>query len=262
MPCMRNGRESGGKYSVKMLSNWYLTVIRYWVKNFWSFLTSMCLTLWWFLPQILNIWQPIFYISYCKKSYKPLNIELLLSSHQVRSNSFETPWTAACQASLTFTISLSLLKLMFIELVMPSNYIILCQPLLLLSIFPSIRVFSCELTLCIRWPKYWSFSINPLNEYSGLISLRIDWFDLLAVLGTLKSLLQHHSSKASMFQCSAFFTVQLSFVPDYWKNHSFDYMDLCQQSDPWAGKTPCCGATKPMHYNYWRPNIEQQGFCH
>ena len=211
MPCMRNGRESGGKYSVKMLlSNWYLTVIRYWVKNFWSFLTSMCLTLRWFLPQILNIWQPIFYISYCKKSYKPLNIELLLSSHQVISNSFETPWTAACQASLTVTISLSLLKLMFIELVMPSNYIILCQPLLLLSIIPSIRVFSRELTLCIRWPKYWSFSINPSNEYSGLISLRIDWFDLLAVLGTLKSLLQHHSSKASMFQCSAFFTVHLS----------------------------------------------------
>ena len=102
---------------------------------------------------------------------------------------------------------------MTIELVMPSNYLILCRPLLLLpSIFPSIRVFSNELTLCIRWPKYWSFSfsISLSNEYSGLISLRMDWFDLLAVQGTLKSLLQHHSSKASILQCSAFFTVQLS----------------------------------------------------
>ena len=112
---------------------------------------------------------------------------------------FETPWTAACKASLSFTVSLSLLKLMFIELVMPFNHIILCQPLFLSSIFPSTRVFSTELTLCIRWLKYWRSSINPSNEYSGLISLRIDWFDLLAVLGTLKSLLQHHSSKASMF---------------------------------------------------------------
>ena len=112
---------------------------------------------------------------------------------------FETPWTAACQASLSFTVSLSLLKLMFIELVMPFNHIILCQPLFLSSIFPNTRVFSTELTLCIRWLKYWHSSINPSNEYSGLISLRIDWFDLLAVLGTLKSLLQHHSSKASMF---------------------------------------------------------------
>ena len=107
----------------------------------------------------------------------------------------------------------SLLKLMSIELVMPSNHLILCHPLLLLSsIFPSIRVFSNESVLCIRWPKYWSFSfsINPSNEYSGLISLRIDWLDLLAVQGTLKSLLQHHSSKASILWRSAFFTVQLS----------------------------------------------------
>ena len=124
---------------------------------------------------------------------------------------FATPWTAACQASLSFAISRSLHKLMSIELVIPSNLHILCCPLLLLpSIFPSLRVFSNELTLCIRWPQYWSFSISSSNEYSGLISIRIDWFDLLAVQGTLKSLLQHHSSKASILQCSAFFMVRLS----------------------------------------------------
>ena len=126
---------------------------------------------------------------------------------------FATPWTAACQASLSFTNSRSLLKLMFIESVMPSNHLILCCPLLLLtSIFHSIRVFSNELVLRIRWPKYWSFSFNisPASEHPGLISFRMDWLDLLAVQGTLKSLLQHHSSKASIFRCSAFFTVQLS----------------------------------------------------
>ena len=114
---------------------------------------------------------------------------------------FANPWTAACQASLSVTSSQSLLKLMSIESVMPSNYLILCHPLLLLpSIFPSIRVFSSELVLRIRWPKYWSFSfsISPSNEQSGLISFRIDWLDLLAVHGTLKSLLQHYSSKASI----------------------------------------------------------------
>ena len=114
---------------------------------------------------------------------------------------FVTPWTAAHQASLSITISQSLLKLMSIESVMPSNHLILCHLLLLLpSVFPSIRVFSSESVLCIRWPKYWSFSlsINPSSGYFGLISFRIDWFDLLAVQGTLKSLLQHHSSKASI----------------------------------------------------------------
>ena len=123
---------------------------------------------------------------------------------------FVTPWTAARQASLSITNSWSLLKLMSIMLVMPSNLLILCHPLLLLpSIFPSIRVFSNESTLLIRWPKYWSssFNIRPSNEYPGLISFRMDWLDLLAVQGTLKSLLQHHSSKASILQCSAFFTV-------------------------------------------------------
>ena len=126
---------------------------------------------------------------------------------------FVTPWTAACQASLSFTISQGLLKLISIESVMPSNHLILCCPFLLLpSIFPSIRIFSNESALHIRWPRYWSFSlsISPSNEYSGLISFRIDWLDLLAVQGTLKSLLQHHSSKASIFQCSTLFMVQLS----------------------------------------------------
>ena len=126
---------------------------------------------------------------------------------------FETPWTAAHQASLSITNSQSLLKLTSIQLVVPSNNFTLCRPLLLLpSIFPSIRVFSNESVLCIRWPKYWSFSFSiiPSSEYSGLISFRIDWFDLLAVQPTLKSLLQHHSSKASILQHSAFFIVQLS----------------------------------------------------
>ena len=124
-----------------------------------------------------------------------------------------SPWTAACQASLSITNSWSLFKLMSIELVMPSNYLTLCRPLLLPpSIFPSIKVFSNESALHIRWPKYWgfSFSISPSKKYSGLISFRMDWFDLLAVQRTLKSLLQHHSSKASILQHSAFFTVQLS----------------------------------------------------
>ena len=124
-----------------------------------------------------------------------------------------TLWTAARQASQSVTNSRSLLKLMSIASVMPSNHLILCCPLLLPpSIFPSIRVFPIELVLCIRWPKYWSFSLNisPSNEYSGLTALRIDRLDLFAVQGTLKSLLQHHSSKASVLQCSAFFIVQLS----------------------------------------------------
>ena len=125
---------------------------------------------------------------------------------------FATPWTAACQASLSITNSRSPPKLMSIESVMPSNHLILCRLLLLLpSIFPSIRVFSDESALHIRWPKYWSFSFNisPSNEHPGLISFRIGWLDLLAIQGTLKSLLQHHSSKASVLRCSAFFIVQL-----------------------------------------------------
>ena len=126
---------------------------------------------------------------------------------------FATPWTAAHQASLSIINSWSLPKLMFIESVMPSNHLILYRPLLFLpSILPSIKVFSNESVLRIRWPKYWSFSLNisPSNEYSGLISFRMDWLDLLAVQGTLKSLLQHHSSKASVLWSSASFMIQLS----------------------------------------------------
>ena len=132
-------------------------------------------------------------------------------SHSVVSDS-ATPWTTAHQASLFITNSQNLLKLMSTESMMPSNHLILCRPLLLPSILPSIRVFSSESILPIRWPKYWSFSfiISPSNEYSGLISFRIDWLDFLAVQRTLKSLLQHHSSKASILWYSTFFTVQLS----------------------------------------------------
>ena len=134
------------------------------------------------------------------------------------------PWTAAFQASLSFTISWSVLGLMSIESVMPTNHLILYRPLLLLpSVFPRIRVFPNELALHIKWPKYWSFifSISLFNEYSRLISFRINWFDLLAVQRTLKSLLQHHSSKASILMCSAYGPT-LTSIHDYWKNHSFD----------------------------------------
>ena len=139
---------------------------------------------------------------------------------------FVTPWTAAHQASLPITNSWSLLKLMSIESVMPSNHLNLCRPLLLSpSIYPSIRVFSNESALRIRWPKYWSFSFNisPSNEYSGLISFRMDWLDLLAVQGTLKSLLQHHSSKVINSSALTFlYSPTLTSIYDHWKNHSFD----------------------------------------
>ena len=138
-----------------------------------------------------------------------------------------TPWTAACPASLSVTISQCMLKLMSIELVMPSNHLILYRLLLLLpSIFTSIRIFSKQLTLCIRWPKYWSFNFSnsPLDEYSGLISFRIDWFDLLSVQGTLKSLLQHHSLKALILGHTAFFLFQLSHP------YMTADLDLCRQS--------------------------------
>jgi len=146
-------------------------------------------------------------------------------SHSFVSDSV-TPCTAACQASLFITNSPSLLKLMSIKLMMPSNHLILCHLLLLLpSIFPSIRVFPNESVLRTRWPKCWSFSfsISPSNEYSGLVSFRFDWLDLLAVQGTLKSLLQLYSSKASILWHSVFFMVQLSLsMHDYWKKHIFD----------------------------------------
>ena len=148
-----------------------------------------------------------------KTDYGRLNYALYSVQLLSHVRLFVTPWTAAHQASLSITNFWSLLKLMSIESVMPSNHLILCRPLLLPpSIFPSIRVISSKSALCIRWPKYWSFSFNisPSNEHPGLISFRMDWLDLLAVQGTLKSLLQHHSSKASILQHSAFFIVQLS----------------------------------------------------
>ena len=147
---------------------------------------------------------------------KPMILALTIQFSSVQSLSrvwlFVNPWTTARQAFLSITNSWSPPKPMSIVLVMPSNHLILCHPLLSPSIFPSIRVFSNELALCIRWPKYWSFSFNisPSNEHPGLISFRMDWLDLLAVQGTLKSLLQHHSSKASILRHSDFFIVQLS----------------------------------------------------
>ena len=145
-----------------------------------------------------------------------------------------TSWTTALQSPLSSTISWSSLKFITIELVMPSNQLILCHPLPLLpSVFPSIGVFSSESALHIRWSKYQSliFSISPFNEYSELISFRIDWVDLLAVQRILESLLQHDNLKGSILQCSAFFMVQLISIHDYWKNHSFNYMVFCRQSD-------------------------------
>ena len=143
------------------------------------------------------------------------------------SQLFVTPWTAVHQASLSITNSWSLLKFMSIESVMPSSHLILCHPLLLPSIIPSIRVFSSESVLCIRWPKYWSFSFNisHFNEYSGLISFRMDWLGLLTVQGTLKSLLQHYSSKASVLFSLVLnfpYSPTLTSIHDYWKNHNFD----------------------------------------
>ena len=146
---------------------------------------------------------------------------------------FATHWTATLQDSLSFSISQSLLKFMSIELMMQCKHLILCHLLLLISIFPSIKVFSNELALHIRWPKYWSFSfsISPSNEYSRVISFRIDWFDLLAVQGTLKSLLQHQFESINSSVLSLPYGPTLTSIHDYWKNHSFDYMNLCQQND-------------------------------
>ena len=162
-----------------------------------------------------------------KESMQIISPSLLFSSVQSLSHVqfFETPWTAAHQASLSFTISWRLLKLMSIELVMPSNQLILCHPLLLPpSIFPSIRVFSNKSVLCIKWPKYWSFnfSISPFNEYSGLISFRMDCFDLLTLQGTLKSLLQHNSTASILLALSFLYSPILTSIQDYWKNYSFD----------------------------------------
>ena len=162
-----------------------------------------------------------------KESMQIISPSLLFSSVQSLSHVqfFETPWTAAHQSSLSLTISWRLLKLMSIELVMPSNQLILCHPLLLPpSIFPSIRVFSNKSVLCIKWPKYWSFnfSISPFNEYSGLISFRMDCFDLLTLQGTLKSLLQHNSTASILLALSFLYSPILTSIQDYWKNYSFD----------------------------------------
>ena len=146
---------------------------------------------------------------------------------------FAAPQTAACQASLSITNSQGLLKLRSIESVTPSNHLILCCPLLLLpSIFPNVRVFSNESVLPIRWPKCWrfSFNISSSNEYSGLISFRMDWFDLLSVQGTLKSLFQHHSSSINSSVLSFIYCPSLTSIHDYWKNHSLDETDLCWKS--------------------------------
>ena len=159
-----------------------------------------------FLPSSLSL---LFFFSF-HLTFRISSIQLLIC---VQLSA--TSWTVARQVSLSIIKSWSLLKLMSIESVMPTNHLIHCHPLILLpSIFPSIRVFSNESVLHIKWPKYWSFSFStsPPNEYSGLISFRMDWFDLLVVQGTLKSLLQHHSSKASILQCSAFFIVQVSLL--------------------------------------------------
>ena len=161
---------------------------------------------------------------------------LLSFSHSVLSDSLQPHGlTAACQAFLSFIISWSLLKLMSIEFMMPFNHLILCRPLLLLpSIFPSIRVFFNESALHIRWPKYWSFSfsISPSNEYSALISFRTDWFDLLAVQGILKSLLQYHLMFESINSSvlSFLYGPALTSIHNYWKNHGFDYTKLCWQN--------------------------------
>ena len=165
----------------------------------------------------------------------------ILSSVQSLSHVwlFVTLWTTVCQASLSITNSWSLLKLMSIKLKMPSNHLIVYHPLLFMpSIFPSIRVFANELAFCIRWPKYWSFSfsISPSNGYSGLISFRIDWFDLLAIQGALNSLVQHYSLKTSVLWCSAFFIVQLSHPYMTTGKNSFDQMDVCWQSNVSAFK--------------------------
>ena len=193
--------------SIRVFSKESVFLIR-WPK-YWSFSFSITFLYSKFLLASLCLLWTIFLL--------PREPHLVISFSSVQSLScvqlFATPWTAACQASLSVTNSWSLLKPMSTESVMPSNHLVLCHPLFLLpSIFPSIRVFSNESVLRIRWPKYWNFSfrISPSNEYSGLISFRIDWFDLLAVQGTLKCLLQHHNSKASILWHSAFFMVQLS----------------------------------------------------
>ena len=173
------------------------------------------------------------YMALCMTPACSLSHDLSWIQSLSRVQLFVTPCTAACQASQPITNFQSLFKLMSMELVMSWNHLILCRPRLLLSIIPSITDFSNKLAFHIRWPKYWSFSlsISPSNEYSGLISFRMDGLELLAVQGILKGLLQHHSSKASIFRCSPFYSPTLTSIHDYWKNHGFDQMDLCQEGN-------------------------------
>ena len=204
----------------KKLNSWAAVIWWGWHSTLWNLRSSVNF----FYKDLLNA-------SYgwcCALSVRTVGGGVQLLSHMWL---FATPWTAADQTSLSFIISHSLLKLMSIELVVPSNHLVLCRPLFPPSVFPSIRVFSSESAFHIRWPKYWSFNFSPSNEYSRLISFRIDWFDLLAVQGTLKSLLQHHSSKSiSSLVLSLLYGPTLTSIPEYWKNQSFDYMDLCWQS--------------------------------
>ena len=202
-------------------------------------------------------------LSWCLKEKWTL---LCLSSVQLLSHVqlFVTPWTAACQASLSITTPQSLLKLMFTELVMACNHLILCHPHLLLpSVFPRSGFFSNESALCIRWSKYWSFSfsISPSNKYSGLISFTIDWFDLLAVQGTLESLLQHHSSSINSLALSLLYGPTLTSIHDDWKNHSFDYMDqfphifsCLQFADPQISKSPSFVLSVLFKFILFSPN--------
>ena len=209
-----------------------------------------------------------------KKKRVNSNVNTQTSSAQLLSHIqlFATPWTAARQASLSITNFRSLLELMSIESVMPSNHLILCHPLLLpLWNLPSLRVFSNESVLHIRWPKNWSFSfsISSSNEYSGLISFRMDWLDLLAVQGTLKSLLQHHSSKASIFQRSAFFGTQSSTIPKkrftkhvIWTSQETQWERICLQCrsyrlDPWVGKITWRRNGNPLQYSCLKNSMDR-----
>ena len=201
--------ESKGKWTCPLASQPYRNESRNSLPSSTCFVASIFLHLRGRSPR----WITPFTWAWMLSLISPFGLQFSSVQTLSRVQLFATPWTTARQASLSITNSQSLLKLMSIEWVMPSNHLILCRPLLLLpSIFPSIRVFSNESALLIRWPKYWSFSfnINPSNEHPGLISFRMDWLDFLAVQGTLKSLLQHHSSKASILLHSAFFIVRLS----------------------------------------------------
>ena len=234
-------------FAVKGLSRVFNTTVQKHHSSFWQIHLCPGCSLWchqvWLTQMTTQVftgmWSPSS-LFWCQQLWAALSHQNIGQTSQypliVQSPShvrlFATPWTAAYQASLSLSISWSLSKFMSTASVIPSSHLVLCHPFLLPSIFLSIRVFSNESAVHIRWPKDWSFSFNisPSNEHSGLISFRMNWLDLLAAQGTLKSHLQHHSSKASSLWRSALFIVQLS-VHDYWKNHSFDWMDLCWQNN-------------------------------